>query len=293
MSKELASDDKLRIKRSKPEVDNSMGEKQQPPGPDHGAASVLHLQQQIGNQAVQRLLAQRSGDGAFDLDENTANRINQSRGGGQALDSNLQRQMGGAMGYDLSGVRVHTSPEADGLNQQLQAKAFTTGQDIFFKQGEYNPGSSSGKELIAHELTHVVQQGSGLVNSSGSGMTVNAPGDSFEQEADTVAKQMSTADQGSASQTAEAGAVQREEAPEEELQMKAIQREEMPEEELQMKAIQREEAPEEELQMKAIQREEMPEEELQMKAIQREEAPEEELQMKAIQREEAPEEEEL
>src|SRR5262245_15408348 len=138
MSKELASDDKLRIKRLKPEADSQAGEKQQPTAPDHGPAGILHLQQTVGNQAVQRLLAQRSGDGAFELDASTASRINQARGSGQALDSSLQRQMGGAMGYDLSGVRVHTSPEADDLNQQLSAKAFTTGQDIFFKQGEYN-----------------------------------------------------------------------------------------------------------------------------------------------------------
>lgn len=245
MSKELASDDKVRAKRLKPESDSQTGEKQPPGASDQGAAGVLHLQQTVGNQAVQRLLAQRSGDGAFDLDEDTAGRINQARGGGAALDSNLQRQMGQGMGYDFSGVRVHTSPEADNLNQQLNAKAFTTGQDIFFKQGEYNPGSSSGKELIAHELTHVVQQGTGRVGGSGSGMTVNPPGDAYEQEADKVASQVATVEPGETAQPAEAGSVQREAMPEEELQMKTLQREEMPEEELQMKAddtVQRQEA---------------------------------------------------
>jgi hypothetical protein len=230
MSKELASDDKVRAKRLKPETDLQAGEKQQPAAPDHGAAGVLHLQQTVGNQAVQRLLAQRSGDGAFDLDEETTGRINQARGGGAALDTNLQRQMGQSMGYDLSGVRVHTSSESDELNHQLNAKAFTTGQDIFFKQGEYNPGSSSGKELIAHELTHVVQQSTGQVGKSGNGMTVNPPGDVYEQEADRVANQVTNTTESGVSQPAEAGAVQRA-TPEEEIQMKALQREEMPEEE--------------------------------------------------------------
>ena len=55
-------------------------------------------------------------------------------------------------------MRVHTGPRADSLNHTLQAKAFTTGQDIFFRQGAYNPASSGGQELLAHELTHVVQQ---------------------------------------------------------------------------------------------------------------------------------------
>jgi hypothetical protein len=63
-----------------------------------------------------------------------------------------------AFGADFSGVRVHSDSKAHGLNQSLQARAFTTGQDIFFRGGEYNPGSSAGKELVAHELTHVVQQ---------------------------------------------------------------------------------------------------------------------------------------
>ncbi len=85
--------------------------------------------------------------------------INRAKGGGQPLEAGLQRSMSQAMGADFSGVRVHTDGHADELNQSIQAKAFTTGQDVFFKQGEYQPGSRGGQELIAHELTHVVQQG--------------------------------------------------------------------------------------------------------------------------------------
>jgi Domain of unknown function (DUF4157) len=66
--------------------------------------------------------------------------------------------MGQAMGTDFSRVRVHTDGQSDRLNRSIQAKAFTTGQDVFFRQGAYNPGSRGGQELIAHELTHVVQQ---------------------------------------------------------------------------------------------------------------------------------------
>jgi len=160
--------------------------------------------------------------------------------------------MSNATGHDLSGVRVHTSPDSDDLNRQLGAKAFTTGQDVFFREGAYDPHSSSGQELIAHELTHVVQQGSGAVSGSGGGMTVSAPGDAFEQEADAVAQQ---AVKGEA---AGGEAVQRQEE-EEEVQMQPIEEEEeilqpQPEEEEeellqpQMEAIQRqEELPEEEV----------------------------------------------
>jgi hypothetical protein len=89
--------------------------------------------------------------------------IEQSRGSGQSLDEGLQGSMGQAMGADFSGVRVHTGDQANQLNQSLQAKAFTTGQDIYFRSGEYNPGSRGGQELLAHELTHVVQQNGAAV----------------------------------------------------------------------------------------------------------------------------------
>ncbi len=84
--------------------------------------------------------------------------INQAREGGQPLDQTIREPIEQAMGADFSGVKVHTDAQADQLNRAVQARAFTTGQDVFFRQGEYNPGSRGGQELIAHELTHVVQQ---------------------------------------------------------------------------------------------------------------------------------------
>ncbi|HUF39214.1 MAG TPA: DUF4157 domain-containing protein, partial [Anaerolineales bacterium] len=146
---------------------------------------LADLQQQVGNRAVQRLI-QRSGGGPAEVEEDTAGRIEASRGGGQELDPGVRETMGAAMGQDFSDVRVHTSPEADDLNQKLGAEAFTTGSDVFFSDGAYDPGSGSGQELLAHELTHVVQQGSGQVGGGSGGMTVNEPGDAHEQEADSV-----------------------------------------------------------------------------------------------------------
>ncbi len=84
--------------------------------------------------------------------------IQQARGSGQSLPDDVRTSMESAFGADFSGVKVHNDAESDALNESVSARAFTTGQDIFFKQGEYNPGSSSGKEVLAHELTHVVQQ---------------------------------------------------------------------------------------------------------------------------------------
>ena len=95
------------------------------------------------------------------VDSGIENQINSARGGGESLPDNIRDQMEHGFSADFSGVLVHTDSEADVLNQQLSAKAFTAGHDIFFRQGEYSPGSDSGQKLVAHELTHVVQQTGG------------------------------------------------------------------------------------------------------------------------------------
>jgi hypothetical protein len=85
--------------------------------------------------------------------------IQGARGSGQPLDENIRQPMEKAFGgVDFSQVKVHNDAVSDQLNQSIQARAFTTGQDVFFRGGEYDPGSRGGQELIAHELTHVVQQ---------------------------------------------------------------------------------------------------------------------------------------
>lgn len=94
-----------------------------------------------------------------EVEASVAQQIQRAGGGGKPLDEKVRGQMERGFGADFSAVRVHTGAQADTLNRSLNARAFTTGNDIFFKQGEYNPGSSAGKELLAHELTHTVQQG--------------------------------------------------------------------------------------------------------------------------------------
>jgi hypothetical protein len=227
---------------------------------------LAELQQRLGNRGVQRLLAQRSGDGSFELDDDTADRINQARGGGQSLDSSVQREMGKAMSHDFSGVKAHTSKEADSLSRQLRAKAFTTGKDIFFREGTYDPHSASGKKLLAHELSHVVQQGSGEVKGSGR-MRVTAPGDSYEQEADALAEDV-------VSKLAENN-LQRQEEEEEAAQMQVEEEEEeelMPQEEDE-EAMQMQEEEEEAAQMQEEEEEaaQMQEEEEEMAQMQEEE----------------------
>ena len=103
---------------------------------------------------LQRREAIAGGEASTDLESD----INSARSSGQPLDAGLQQSMGQAMRADFSGVRVHTGERADRLNQSLSSRAFTSGRDLFFKKGEYQPGSRQGQGLIAHELTHVVQQ---------------------------------------------------------------------------------------------------------------------------------------
>ena len=81
-------------------------------------------------------------------------------GAGAPLDKTSRSYFEPRFGRDFSGVRIHDGPEAASAAASIQARAFTLGSDVVFAAGEHNPGSEGGKRLLAHELTHVVQQGS-------------------------------------------------------------------------------------------------------------------------------------
>jgi hypothetical protein len=119
------------------------------------------------------------------ISEGLASRINAQRGGGSSLDENTRTQMENNFGTSFADVRVHTGSEAQQLNRSVGAKAFTTGNDIFFGPN----GNPTDQGLLAHELTHVVQQRS--MNHSGP-MTVGPAGDQYEQEADGVSSAITT-----------------------------------------------------------------------------------------------------
>jgi len=96
------------------------------------------------------------------LSQDVESSVQSAKFGGVPLSDNVRQPMESAFNADFSSVKVHTDNQSDHLNRSLSARAFTSGQDIFFRSGEYNPSSSSGKELLAHELTHTVQQGGNL-----------------------------------------------------------------------------------------------------------------------------------
>ncbi len=165
-------------------------------GPAVANRSLLQLQRQYGNRYVERVLylsqATADREQQHDVEHSTSGvspnvegAIEQERGGGHGLDAGVKRQMESSMGADFGGVRVHTDQRSDSLNRALSARAFTTGQDVFFREGAYQPGSSVGRELIAHELTHVVQQNGNTVKRA---MSVSQPGDPHEVEAEHTAR---------------------------------------------------------------------------------------------------------
>ncbi len=86
-------------------------------------------------------------------------RLRSAKDGGRTMAPDLQRSMGDAFGADFSSVKIHTSENAVQMNRDLSAQAFTHGRNIYFNQGKYRPETASGKHLLAHELTHTIQQG--------------------------------------------------------------------------------------------------------------------------------------
>ncbi len=88
--------------------------------------------------------------------------LNSSKGSGSPLPADTRTQMESSFGADLSGVRIHNDSKAAQMSSDLNAQAFTHGNDIYFNEGKYNAGSNEGKHLLAHELTHTVQQGASV-----------------------------------------------------------------------------------------------------------------------------------
>lgn len=158
---------------------NSSGNSTSAVRPGH---PLLELQRKYGNRYVQCVVAAISRKGEVSSEIESA--INAKRGGGQPLDRGIRMGMESSFGFNFSGVRVHTDTESDNLSRSLNAVAFTTGRDIFFRQGAYNPSTSNGKELLAHELTHVVQQSHGVSPK----LAMGQPDDEYEREANKVAR---------------------------------------------------------------------------------------------------------
>jgi hypothetical protein len=111
---------------------------------------------------VVRRVASTVGAEGGEVDADTEQAIMSARSGGSAFEPAVRREMESAFGgADFSGVRLHAGGRAKELNQTIQAKAFTHGSDIFFRDGLPDTGRPDGQALLAHELTHTLQQSGG------------------------------------------------------------------------------------------------------------------------------------
>lgn len=106
-------------------------------------------------------------------------RLQSTKGGGQALPVETRSAMESSMGADFSGVRIHTGREAASLSDELGAQAFTHGNDIYFNEGKYAPSDKGGQHLLAHELTHTVQQGASVQRNPDTSI---APSDTIQKK---------------------------------------------------------------------------------------------------------------
>lgn len=127
---------------------------------DEEEMQTMPIQRQEDEEEMQMMPIQRKhSDGGFEVSSDVEQQINATRGQGHKLDDHTRSSFESAMGYDLSRVTIHTGDQASQLSRSVEAKAFTTGGDIYFGEGQYNPNTTDGQQLLAHELTHVVQQG--------------------------------------------------------------------------------------------------------------------------------------
>lgn len=108
---------------------------------------------------------QRKGDGAPAVSSQVQSAIHNKTTGGEALSGDVRGFMEPRFGADFSNIRIHHDAEAGGLSNRLSAKAFTYRNHIFFSHDQYRPGTGEGKQLLAHELTHTIQQGAAVQRS--------------------------------------------------------------------------------------------------------------------------------
>ncbi|MGH3695387.1 MAG: DUF4157 domain-containing protein [Pseudonocardiaceae bacterium] len=192
-----------------------------------GPAGLLGLQRAVGNAGVAGLVE----------DERSPVLDVVGSGGGSPLDRDTRTDMESRLGHDFGDVRVHNDSRAHESATAVNAHAYTVGSNIVFQRDRYDPSSTEGKTMLAHELTHVVQQRGGPVDGTptGGGIQVSDPSDRFEREASANAERAMSAP-APAALSASGPAVQRqadeEEAPEEAaVQGAFVQRQEGEEEE--------------------------------------------------------------
>jgi Domain of unknown function (DUF4157) len=149
-----------------------------------GEAGLMGLQRAAGNGAVSSMV---------DDDPSPVHDVVSS--GGRPLEPDVRTDMEGRLGHDFGDVRVHDDAAAHSSAQSVNAHAYTVGSNVVFQRDKYDPSSDAGRTMLAHELTHVVQQRSGPVDGTptAGGIRVSDPSDRFEREAAANAERVMSA----------------------------------------------------------------------------------------------------
>ena len=121
------------------------------------AQPKLLQKQEEEEEAQAKSLLQKKGN-SNTVDSSTTSRLNARKGQGSPISGKARNFMESSFKKDFSSVRIHTDSEASGIAQKMNAQAFALGKDVYFNKNKYNPESKEGKHLLAHELTHVLQQ---------------------------------------------------------------------------------------------------------------------------------------
>ena len=148
-------EEELQTKVQKQEEEEEMQMKLQKQEEEEEMLTKLQKQAEEEEEPVQAKMIQRK---EATVSTKVENRIEVQKGGGVPLPDDLREELEHSMNSTFKHVRIHYDINADQLCQELNALAFTVGNHIFFKSGRYQPFTKTGKELLAHELTHVMQQ---------------------------------------------------------------------------------------------------------------------------------------
>lgn len=168
----------------------SVDQTQRPPGrADHAEPATAPVQRldHAAILALQRAAGNASVAGLIEEERSPVHDVIGS--GGRGLEEPVRATMESRLGHDFSDVRIHDDARASASAKAVQAHAYTVGNDVVFASGQYQPGSPTGQRMLAHELTHVVQQRSGPVDGTPApgGIKVSDPSDSFERAAEASA----------------------------------------------------------------------------------------------------------
>jgi hypothetical protein len=123
-----------------------------------------NIQRKCAECEKEEKLQKKSESTSLTTTQNIESRLSSSKGSGSPLPHDTRAQMESSFDADFSNVRIHNDSSAVQMSKDLNAHAFTHGSDVYFNSGKYDAYSNSGKRLLAHELTHVVQQGASNVN---------------------------------------------------------------------------------------------------------------------------------